>query len=133
MADRPADPAEEHTVSSEDVAEFGDPSRRTYLAAERTLLAWWRTAFAAVAVALAVGRILPGIDHLPKVPFAILGAGWALLAAGFIVFGTQRQRRGHQAIRAGSFQHLDQRITTILAAYMLVLTIVTAAALFWEA
>ena len=40
MADRPVDPAEEHTVSSEDVAEFGDPSRRTYLATERTLLAW---------------------------------------------------------------------------------------------
>jgi uncharacterized membrane protein YidH (DUF202 family) len=115
-------------VPSEDVAEYGDPSRRTYLAAERTLLAWWRTAFAAVAVALAVGRILPGIDHLPKVPFAILGAGWALL-----VFGTQRQRRGHRAIRAGSFQHLDQRVTTILAAHMLVLTIVTAAALFSEA
>lgn len=107
--------------------------RRTYLAAERTILAWWRTAFAAVVVALAVGRILPGIDHLLKVPFAILGAGWALLAAGFVVFGTQRQRQGHHAIRAGSFQHLDQRITTILAAYMLVLVIVTAVALFWEA
>jgi len=133
MADRPAERAEGQTVSNEDVAEFGDPSRRTYLAAERTLLSWWRTAFAAVAVALAVGRILPGIDHLPKVPFAILGAGWALLAAGFIVVGTERQRQGHRAIRAGSFRHLDQRVITILAAYMLVLTVVTGAALFWKA
>ena len=28
--------------------DFGDPTRRTYLAQERTLLAWWRTAFAAM-------------------------------------------------------------------------------------
>jgi putative membrane protein len=117
----------------EDASEFGDPSRRTYLAAERTLLAWWRTAFAAVAVALGVGRILPDIAHLPKAPFAVLGAGWGLLASAFIVCGTLRQRRGDRAIRAGTFRHLDPRTTVALSGYMLLLTIATAVTLFWRA
>jgi uncharacterized membrane protein YidH (DUF202 family) len=32
-----------------------DASRRTYLAEERTLLAWWRSGLAAFAVAVGVG------------------------------------------------------------------------------
>ena len=36
-----------------------DASRRTYLAEERTLLAWWRSGLAAFAVAVGVGRLLP--------------------------------------------------------------------------
>ncbi len=63
------------------------PSRCTYLAQERTLLAWWRTAFAAIGVALAVGRLFPEIAHLPKVPFLILGAGWGVLAVALVSFG----------------------------------------------
>ena len=115
-----------------DTSEFGDPSRRTYLAAERTLLSWWRTAFGAIGVALAVGRLLPDVAHLPKAPFAILGLGWGILAAAFIVYGTLRQRQGQRAIQAGAFQHLGQRTTTALAAYMLLLTVATAVTLFWR-
>jgi len=114
-------------------SEFADPSRRTYLAAERTLLSWWRTAFGAIGVALAVGRLLPDVAHLPKAPYVVLGVGWAILAAAFIVCGTLRQRRGQRAIQAGSFQHLDQRTTTALATYMLLLTVATGATLLWKA
>ena len=32
------------------------------LAAERTQLAWWRTAFAVLAVGLAVGKIIPQLS-----------------------------------------------------------------------
>src|ERR1700683_1871579 len=87
--------------------EFGDPTRRTYLAQERTVLAWWRTAFAAIGVALAVGRLVPEIAHLPKVPFLILGAGWGVLAVGLVIFGLARQRAGDRAIRAGGYVHLS--------------------------
>ena len=114
-------------------AEFGDPSRRTYLAAERTLLAWWRTAFGAIGVAIAVGRLLPDLAHLPKGPFLALGLGWAILAGLFIVYGAMPQRLGQRAIKAGSFRHLSQRTTTFLAGYMLLLTAATAATLFWRA
>jgi len=40
-----------------------DVTRRTWLAAERTWLAWWRSGVAVGAVALAVGRFLPGLAH----------------------------------------------------------------------
>jgi len=114
-------------------AEFGDPSRRTYLAAERTLLAWWRTAFGAIGVAVAVGRLLPDVAHLPKGPFIALGLGWAILAGLFIVYGAMRQRLGERAIEAGSFRHLGRRSTVFLSGYMLLLTAATAGTLCWRA
>jgi putative membrane protein len=40
-------------------APSGDASRRTRLANERTQLAWWRTGLTALAVGLAIGRVLP--------------------------------------------------------------------------
>ena len=55
------------------------------------MLAWWRTAFAAIGVALAVGRLVPEIAHLPKVPFLILGPvgalGWASCSSDWCAIG----------------------------------------------
>jgi len=110
--------------------EFGDPTRRTYLAQERTLLAWWRTAFAAIGVALAVGRIVPEVAHLPKVPFLILGAGWGVLAVGLVCFGLFRQRAGDRAIRAGRYLHVSPQWLVLLSAYMVALMVATIAVLF---
>ena len=133
MAEQPATPdPTDGTASPEEPREFGDPTRRTYLAAERTLLAWWRTSFAALGVALAVGRLLPDVAHLPKVPFLILGIGWGLLAGALIVLGTVRDRQGHSAIRAGAFAHLDRRATALLAVYMLALIVATTITSFWR-
>src|SRR5215208_1792549 len=42
-----------------DSRQVGDASRRTRLASERTQLAWWRTGLTALAVGLAIGRVLP--------------------------------------------------------------------------
>jgi uncharacterized membrane protein YidH (DUF202 family) len=114
-------------------SEFGDPSRRTYLAQERTLLAWWRTAFAALAVALAVGRLLPEIAHLPKVPFLVLGVGYGVLALGFVLFGLFRHRAGERAIRAGGYLHLSSPWLVALTLYMGTLMALTIAALFLRA
>ena len=115
-------------TGSED--EFGDPTRRTYLAQERTVLAWWRTAFAAIGVALAVGRLVPEIAHLPKVPFLILGAGWGALAVALVLFGFVRQRAGDRAIRAGGYVHVSSQWLLVLTAYMVVLMVGTIAVLF---
>ena len=41
--------------------EDGDASRRTWLAAERTVLAWLRTGLTATAVALGVGKVVPDL------------------------------------------------------------------------
>jgi putative membrane protein len=65
--------------------------QRTSLAGERTLLAWWRTGLTAVAVALAVGRLLPELaPHATKWPYVALGVGFALYGIAMFLLGTQR-------------------------------------------
>src|SRR5258708_32678163 len=76
-----------------------DVTRRTWLAAERTWLAWWRTGFAVSAVALAVGRLLPGLTSGARWPSRIVGLGYALLAVGAFVIGAARQRGTAGAVR----------------------------------
>jgi uncharacterized membrane protein YidH (DUF202 family) len=110
--------------------EFGDPTRRTFLAQERTLLAWWRTSFSAIGVALAVGRLLPDIAHLPRVPFLILGVGWGLLAVALVSFGLIRQRAGERAIRAGGYLHVNPYWLAALTVYMVVLLLGTIGVMF---
>jgi uncharacterized membrane protein YidH (DUF202 family) len=120
------DPVQE----TEQEREFGDPTRRTFLAQRRTLLAWWRTSFAAIGVALAVGRLLPAIAHLPKVPFLAVGVGWGVLAVAMVSFGLIRQRAGERAIRAGGYLHVQPHVLVALTAYMVVLLVATIAVMF---
>jgi uncharacterized membrane protein YidH (DUF202 family) len=94
-------------------------------------LAWWRTAFAAIGVALAVGRLLPDVAHLPKDPFLGLGIGWGVLGCAILVFGSLRQRRGQSAIESGGFLYLSPNVVTAFAVYMLLLTIATVVVSFW--
>jgi putative membrane protein len=110
--------------------EFGDPTRRTFLAQERTLLAWWRTSFAAIGVALAVGRLLPDIAHLPKAPFLAVGVGWGVLAVAMVSFGLLRQRAGERAIRAGGYLHVKPQLLVALMAYTVILLLGTIAVMF---
>jgi uncharacterized membrane protein YidH (DUF202 family) len=68
-----------------------DPDRRTSLAGERTLLAWWRTGFTAIAVAIAVGRVLPQlIHHATRWPYVVVGLGFGFYGIALIVYGTRR-------------------------------------------
>ena len=65
--------------------------RRTNLAGERTLLAWWRTGFTAIAVALAVGRVLPELaSDSPRWPYVLIGVGFGLYGIALIAYGTRR-------------------------------------------
>ena len=66
--------------------------RRSSMAAERTWLAWWRTALAATAGALAVGRFAPELLHVAAWPYVVLGCSYAGLAIGLLVMGAWRQR-----------------------------------------
>src|SRR5947207_3211797 len=78
-----------------------DASRRTSLAAERTWLAWWRTGLGASAVAIGVGRILPGLAGGANWPLQLLGLGYAALAVAVLVIGGVRQNRVAAALRSG--------------------------------
>src|SRR3954454_1111489 len=78
-----------------------DQARRTSMAAERTWLAWWRTALAASAGALAVGRLAPDLLDVAPWPYVLLGCGYASLSIGLLIVGAQRQRDLEHAMRTG--------------------------------
>ena len=81
------------------------------MAAERTWLAWWRTALGATAGALAVGRFAPQLLDVTPWPYILLGCGYAVLAIGLAIVGAQRQRQLEHALRTGG--HAPLRFRTV--------------------
>jgi inner membrane protein YidH len=104
-----------------------DPSRRTWLAAERTWLAWWRTGLGAVALAVAVGRLLPGLTAGSHWPFRVLGLGYGTLALAVLVIGAVRQNRVSTALRRGGYDELSGRLVLWLTAAAVALALATLA------
>src|SRR3954447_22344561 len=89
--------------------ELGDATRRTWLASERTWLAWVRTGFTATAVAVGIGRIVPEISHVARLPYAIVGVGYALLGVALVVYGHVRRHEVDTAIARGEYAAPDDR------------------------
>ncbi len=86
-----------------------DATRRTRLAAERTYLAWWRSALAAFAVSLGVGKVVPELTSGRSVGYEVVGAGYALLGIAFIGYGYWRQQMMERALAEGRFLPFDRR------------------------
>jgi putative membrane protein len=80
-----------------------DVAQRTSMAAERTWLAWWRTALAATAGSLAVGRFAPELLDVAAWPYIVLGAAYASLAIGLLLAGAHRQRTLQRAVETNSY------------------------------
>lgn len=106
-------------------AELGDASRRTWLAAERTWLAWWRTGLGATAVAVGVGRILPGFAGGERWPLKLLGLGYGALAVAILLIGGVRQVRVAAALRRGGYDQLSSPLVIWLTAAAVLLAIAT--------
>jgi putative membrane protein len=84
------------------VDERQDAIERTDLANERTQLAWWRTGLTALAVALAIGRVLPELgDPTHAWPYTALGAGFGLYSFLLIGYGTIRARAVRLSLQHG--------------------------------
>ena len=108
-----------------------DVWQRTSMAAERTWLAWWRTALAATAGALAVGRFAPELLDVAPWPYVLLGCGYAALAVGMLVFGARRQRQLERSILDGVHSPLEFRLVaafTIGGVLLVALTVVLVSA-----
>jgi uncharacterized membrane protein YidH (DUF202 family) len=75
-----------------------DATRRTRLANERTFLAWWRTALAAIGLAVAVGKILPELLDEERWPYAVLGSILSLLGVCVTATGWWRYRALDRAL-----------------------------------
>lgn len=104
---------------------FPEASRRTYLANERTELAWWRTGLTALAVSLGVGRVIPELGGGPNWPYVVIGAGYAVLGTGFIVYGSWRERAVRRAFERGDFAYPDTRVFAALTALAILLGFAT--------
>jgi len=90
-----------------------DVVQRTSMAAERTWLAWWRTALAATVGSLGVGRLAPELLDVASWPYVVLGAGYACLAVGLLVSGALRQRDLERALDDGSMAPLSFRLIAV--------------------
>jgi putative membrane protein len=105
-----------------------DATRRTHLATERTQLAWWRTGLTALAVALAVGRLVPEIaDTSHRWPYTIVGIAFAVYGVALIAYGTSRARAVDEAISRGEFAPAQHRVLGALTFAGLALGLATIA------
>lgn len=105
-----------------------DAARRTYLASERTQLAWWRTGLTAIAVALAVGRVVPELsDSSLQWPYTVVGCAFALYGIALIGYGTIRARVVDRAIAHDSFAASPDRVLGALTAAGVILGLATLA------
>jgi len=79
------------------------------------------------AVALAVGRLLPGLTGGARWPSRLLGVGYGLLALGVFVIGAVRQRTTTAALRHGSTEELSWRVVVAFTTASIVLAVGTLA------
>ncbi len=74
--------------------------KRTDLAVERTMLAWWRTGLTGLAVALGVGRLLPDLAPTSnRWPYVALGIAFALYAIALFGLGTIRYAKDGASVQ----------------------------------
>jgi putative membrane protein len=105
----------------------GDATRRTWLASERTVLAWLRTGLTATAVALGVGKVIPDLRSGGATwPFVALGAGYAVLGVLIVLYGLRRGREVDRAIRAGEWLSPDDRAMWFIGALTVLLGVMAA-------
>lgn len=102
-----------------------DVLQRTSLAAERTWLAWWRTALAATVGSLAVGRLAPEVLDVAPWPYVVLGSGYAALAVGLLVFGAHRQRELQRAVERNVAAPLSFRLVMLFTVGGVLLALTT--------
>lgn len=107
-------------------AQLVDASRRTYLAGERTQLAWWRTGLTALAVALGVGRVVPELDKsATKWPYLIAGVGFALWGILALAYGTANRTAMEKSLAEGRFHRGAEwpiRVLTVVGVTLGILT-----------
>jgi uncharacterized membrane protein YidH (DUF202 family) len=95
------------------------------MAAERTWLAWWRTALVATAGALGVGRLARRLLHAAPAPYVVLGCCDAVLALALLIVGSRRHHALARALERGEAAPLTATTVTRFTVGCVVLATVT--------
>jgi putative membrane protein len=104
-----------------------DVTRRTRLAAERTWLAWWRSGIAAATAAVGVGGVAPQLVDGGRTPYVVLGAAYAVLAAGVFVAAGLRRLQVNRALDRGEYHEVGDEAALVMTAVALALAVGTLA------
>jgi putative membrane protein len=106
-----------------------DATRRTHLAAERTFLAWSRTALAAFGVGIAIGKVVPELANrsLQQWPYVTAGIGYAGLGVFIVIAGWLRQNELDERLAGGGFRRLRPWLVAVISIYTVALGIFTVA------
>lgn len=108
-------------------AKLADATRRTLLASERTELAWWRTGLTALAVALAVGRVVPELNRSAvRWPYVVAGVGFALWGILALSYGSARRATVDRVLETGRFPEPPRWAIRALAGGGVALGLLTA-------
>ena len=108
-------------------AETRDATRRTWLALERTQLAWWRTGLTALAVGIGIGRVVPELqDAETQWPFVLVGVAFAVYGITLIVYGAARERYLAADLERGADRLSHASFDLLLAGFGAALGIATA-------
>ncbi len=108
------------------MAEISGDLRRTSLANERTQLAWWRTGLTSLAVALAIGKLVPDIGHRStQWPYTLVGLGFVLYGISLIAYGSARSKAVDDAAARGEFSPTPHGAFTVLALLGIALGLLT--------
>jgi putative membrane protein len=114
-------------MSREESAETEDASRRTWLALERTQLAWWRTGLTALAVGIGIGRVVPELQESDtQWPFVLVGVAFAVYGIALIVYGSARERYLAADLERGENRLSHASFDVLLAGFGAALGIATA-------
>ncbi len=104
-----------------------ETQRRSRLACERTQLAWWRTGLTSLAVALAVGKLVPDLGTVnDEVPYTVLGAAFAIYGVFLFAYGTLMAREVDGVIGEGRRRAPRKWMIQTLTAIGMILAIATA-------
>ena len=103
----------------------GSAPRRTWLAAERTYLAWVHTALGALGMAVAVGRLLPALAHVSHVTFGLLGAAYGVFGVLLLLLAAYRSRGVRIALAAQEPLPEHAWTLNVITGFGLVLAVLT--------
>ena len=120
-----SDPTADEPAKATGKADDTGAASRTGMAAERTWLAWWRTALASTAGALAVGRLAPDLLQVAAWPYVVLGCGYASIAIALLLIGASRQRKLERALQRGERAPLSFALVAAFTFSGTILAVVT--------